>query len=433
MRQSSSEDIHNSVLITDPGGTQGALSIVRSLGRRNVATTLLTQERLVPALFSRWHSERVYCPSSLDNLEGFMTNLLRIARSGKYITVFPMGDNSLLPISEHRDQLAPYLKLALPSHESVVKALDKSQTLKAAEEIGIPTPKTFCPRNLTEAKDISTKIQYPAVIKPRWSCVWERNGKALYSRPYYVNSASDLLSTYAKVDKNFPAPLIQEYVPGYNISVGLLFDRGEPKATCFIRVYRTIPITGGTGVLRESVAPDPTLLRYSSDLLKRLHWYGVAEVEFRVDSRDLTPKLMEVNARFWGSMNVAIQSGVDFPYLLYLLAIGKQVRPVFNYRIGVKYRWLDGDEQNLRTILKGKQRLINLEPPNKLNAVLCFLKFYEKNIHYDGFTVSDPLPFFMNEAFYINGFVNGITKHFIHRAKEGCAPSNGLSPLVTMH
>jgi len=414
IEEMTSGDAHDRVLIADPGGCQGALPVVRSLGKRNVAATLLTQEGLVPSLFSRWHSERIYCPSSVDNLEGFVTTLLRLVRSRRYATIFPLGDNSVMPISERREQLTPYLKLALPSHESVVKAFDKSQTLKAAEEIGIPTPQTFRARNIAEVKDISTKIQYPAVIKSRWSYVWERNGKALYSRPYYVNSASELVSTYVKVDENFPAPLVQEYIPGYNISVALLLDRGEPKAACFIRVYRAMPITGGTSVLRESVLPDPTLLRYASDLLRKLRWHGVAEVEFRVDSRDLTPKLMEVNARLWASMNVAIESGVDFPYLLYLLIKGEHVHPVFSYRSGVKFRWLDGDTQNLRSTLRSEQRLLNVEPAKKLKAVLRFLKFYEKNIHYDGFTVFDPLPFFMNEAF----FIYGNAKNIIRNAKR---------------
>jgi predicted ATP-grasp superfamily ATP-dependent carboligase len=320
-------------------------------------------------------------------LEGFVTTLLRIARTGRYFAIFPLGDNSLLPVSEHRDQLTPCLKLVLPSHESVLKALDKSKTLRIAEEVGIPIPETFHARNTAEVINVSTRIQYPAVIKPRQSYVWGRNGKANYSRPFYVNSASELISTYAKVEKNFPAPLIQEYVPGHNISVALLFDHGEP-------------VTGGTSVLRESIPPDPTLLRYASDLLRNLDWHGVAEVEFKLDSRDSTPKLMEINARFWGSMIVAIESGVDFPYLMYLLAKGEHVLPVFNYKIGVKCRWLIGDVQNLCSTLRGEQKPINSESTNKAKTVLDFLKFYEKNMHYDGFTMSDPLPFFMDQVFY---------------------------------
>ncbi len=339
-------DLQDRVLITDPHVfyTQ---AVVGSLERKNVATTLATQNLLSPSLFSRWRPGRVYCSAPVDNLEVFIANLFRIVRGGKYLTVFPMSETSLLPISENRNQLASHLKLVLPSHESVEIACDKSRTLELAENLGIPTPVTFRASNLTEVQAISSKIQYPAVIKPRYSFVWGKNGKANFSRPSYVNSPSELVSVYTKVNEIFPAPLIQEYVSGYNISVPLLFDRGKPIAACSIKEHRTMPLTGGISVLRESVPLNPMLLKYASSLLKGLLWHGVADVEFRVNSKDLTPKLMEINARFWGSMKVAIESGVDFPYLMFLLAKGERLDPIFTYKIGVKCRWLIGDTQNL--------------------------------------------------------------------------------------
>jgi predicted ATP-grasp superfamily ATP-dependent carboligase len=388
------------------------LLIVRSLGKRNIGTTLMDREFMVPVTFSRWRSESVYCPSSFDNLDGFLTALLGNAKTGRYLTLFPLTDSSLLPISEHRKQLTPYLTLVLPSHESVLKAIDKSNTLRCAQELGIPTPMTFYPRNTDEVIDAASRIQYPAVIKSKRSFAWGRNGKANFSRPFYVNSPSELISTYAEVETNFPAPMIQEYVPGNNISVALLFDRGEPKAACSISVKRTLPVTGGSSVLRESIPPDRTLLRYASNLLRRLNWHGVAEVEFKIDSRDSTPKLMEINGRFWGSMNVAIESGVDFPYLLFLLAKGEKICPIFKYKTGVKFRWLNADSENLRLTLKGEPKLINTEPPNKVEAVLRFLKFYEKDMHYDGFTLSDPLPFFIEEVLHLYENAKNIKRRF---------------------
>jgi predicted ATP-grasp superfamily ATP-dependent carboligase len=404
-------DLRDKVLVSDISGSRGALLILRSLGRRNISTILMAQNFLVPARFSRWYSESVCCHYSFDNVDCFMRTLLGIARTGRYLTFFPLTDSSLLSVSTHREQLTPFLRLVLPSHESILKVIDKGETLKLAKDMGIPIPKTLCPRNINEAIDASVITGYPAVIKPRTSFVVAQSGEIKYSRPFYVNSSSELISTYAKVETDFPAPMIQEYVPGHNISIALLFDRGEPKAACAIKVTRTLPVTGGNSVLRESVAADPTLLRCASDLLKKLNWHGIAEVEFRIDSRDSTAKLMEINGRFWGSMNVAIESGLDFPYLMYLLAKGEQVRPTFKYRLGVKFRWLNADSENLRFTLKGEPKLIYIGPPNKLNAILRFLQFFERDLHYDGFTLSDPLPFFTDEAFYIYTNAKQIMRH----------------------
>ena len=94
--------------------------------------------------------------------------------------------------------------------------------------------------------------------------------------------------------------------------------------------------------------------------------------------------------------------------MLFLLAKGERFDSVFEYKIGVKFRWLNADAQNLRSTLRNEPRLLNQGPADKLNAVLRFLKVYERNLHYDGLTMSDPLPFFMDEALAAYGIINKV-------------------------
>jgi len=380
-------------LITDPDN-RIALSILKSLARRRVETAVTAENALALSFFSRYCKKSIYCPSASRDLRSFAATIQHIARKSGFLTVFPVSDVSLIAISEHRDKLSPYMKLPLPKRESVKKTFDKSLTMEAAAESGIPQPRTFSIHNTSELKDAARKITYPAVIKPKWSWVWNRK-PALHARPYYVNSSAELIRSYEAVHREFPFPLIQEYIPGHNVSVAVLADNSKPKAACCIRVYRTMPVTGGNSVLRESIDPDPVLLDYAYKLLKALEWHGVAEVEFRIDSRDKIPKLMEINGRFWASVDVAIESGIDFPYLLYRLVNGDNINPEFTYRKGVKSRWFIGDVQNLFATLKGEPRLARIKKPDKLKTLLSFLKFYEKDMHYDCFSFDDPLPFFI--------------------------------------
>ena len=77
------------------------------------------------------------------------------------------------------------------------------------------------------------------------------------------------------------------------------------------------------------------------------------------------PKLLEINPRFWGSLELAIRSGVDFPLLYAKAAMGEKLVPVHDYRAGVVCRWMfpgeilrymgqgRGRRESFRTFLKG--------------------------------------------------------------------------------
>lgn len=380
-------------LLTD-GENRIALSVLRSLARRGIETTVVGESAWALSFFSRYCKRKVICPSPKNDLAAFLGSVKNAIRRGDIGFLLPISDVSLMPISDHRADLTnPHVSLPLPSHESVKKAFDKSATMEAAIEEGIPIPKTFFPLSLKELKYASKKIPYPAVIKPRTSWVW-KNGHALYRRPSYVNSVSELIAAYNEVHGDFSFPMIQEFVPGNNVDIAVLCDRSEPKAACAIKEYRTDPVTGGNSVYRETVEMDAKLAKYAFRLLKVLDWHGVAEVEFKIDSRDSKPKLMEVNGRFWSSVDVAVKSGIDFPYLLYRQAMGENVGPSFTYKPGVKFRWLLGDVHNLIAVLKGEPKFSKISLSSKFRTFLDFIKLYEKDINYDLLSLDDPLPFF---------------------------------------
>ena len=70
-------------------------------------------------------------------------------------------------------------------------------------------------------------------------------------------------------------------------------------------------------------------------------------VEYKVDNRDGQLKLMEVNGRFWGSLQLALDAGMNFPLLYYRLAMGENAPSEFEYQPGVRSRWLLGDLDQL--------------------------------------------------------------------------------------
>ncbi len=70
-----------------------------------------------------------------------------------------------------------------------------------------------------------------------------------------------------------------------------------------------------------------------------LKWHGPAQVEFKRDTRDGSMKIIDVNSRYWGTLDVSIQAGVNFPLLACRMAMEGDIEPVFDYEVGMRYRW----------------------------------------------------------------------------------------------
>jgi predicted ATP-grasp superfamily ATP-dependent carboligase len=137
------------------------------------------------------------------------------------------------------------------------------------------------------------------------------------------------------------------------------------------------PLAGGGGIVNVTTF-EPELMEMAITLLKNLRWHGLAQVEFIIDARDNKPKLIEINPKCWGTLDLAIQAGINFPHLTCKLALDGDITPIFEYQVGLKYRWL------LSELVTVSQR------PNKWRAMHEFIKF-SQNIKYD-LWITDPMP-----------------------------------------
>jgi hypothetical protein len=148
-------------------------------------------------------------------------------------------------------------------------------------------------------------------------------------------------------------------------------------------------------VYAECVAPDEGLQRQSEALLDQLGWNGVAMVEYKRDIATGTPYLMEINGRFWGSLQLAIDAGVDFPNLLLAAELGQPVEPVVDYQIGVRWRWWWGSVDHLLARLRRSDAALAL-PPGELprwRAVAALLPPWREGDRCETFRRDDPRPF----------------------------------------
>ena len=358
----------NNVLVTD-GRSRASLAIVRSLGKRGIR--VISGEAFICTSFYSKYATRLFYPDPDKYPNLFMQKILEVVKENEIDVVIPVRDGATLLLSKYKKELSRFTRTPLADYDTLMKGRDKAQTLKIAMDNNIPCPQTYFIDGDDNLRKIMNKLKFPVVIKPHRSS-GSRGIK-------YVHSSKELLQAYSKVQNQYGEAMVQEYIPqGGAYGVSMLFNHGKPRAIFAHKRLREYPNSGGPSTLRESVK-YPEIEEYATTLLKALNWHGVAMVEFRVDPRDGKQKLMEINPRFWGSLQLAISSGVDFPYLLYKMAIEDDVKPVFEYKTGVKVRWL----------LLG-DILWFLDNPNKLKVLPEFLKF--KDLGYDILSLNDPLP-----------------------------------------
>lgn len=334
------------------GDTRAALAIVRSLGRRQVMVTVASEGRASLAGRSRWCAKTLTypCPSASPRM--FENWLVSAVKEMPDAVLFVSSDVTVSAAGRCRNRLPRLAQSLLPPQESLEIALDKSATLDLALKLGLPTPRSILVNRGQAAGEAASSLSYPLAIKAARSDPPHRYATA------YARSPAESQLVLGEVLRECPAALVQEVVRGQGTAIFALFDSGRPLATFAHRRLIEKPPWGGVSTLCCSIEPPPDALEFAIALLKELNWHGPAMVEFKRDAKGV-PYLMEINPRFWGSLQLAIESGVDFPYLAMQLALGESVepptaRPAAN-------RWVLGEIDSLITALlsgvPGKSRL----------------------------------------------------------------------------
>ena len=329
----------NAALVSD-GEWRKSLSVVRSLGKSDISVGVIGDSIFTLSFWSKYTKKRLYSTCASNNHERFKNNLLSILLN-KYPNnkpvFFPMEDETINWLSDNAVLMEQYCNFLIPPSKSLDIAQDKFKTMKFANDIEISTPNTYFFKSAHELKlyisSYSEKLNIALhLIKPTSG---SGSSGVVYS--------NDIL----KLDINkhwihYGPLLLQELIPlkGKIIGVSVLMSRNcIPIATFAHERLFQYPVTGGPSTDRVGIY-NKYLVDESVRLLTELKWSGVAMVEWKYDISTGEYKLLEINPRFWGSLELSVRSGVDFPYLYYLASLGVEINRNHKYLSGVRCRWL---------------------------------------------------------------------------------------------
>lgn len=387
-RSGTRQENMDTLLVLD-ANQRSALAATRSLGAKGI--TVITADSTPRSLAgsSRYATAYIRYPSPHEDPEAFVTALITMVNQHRIGTMLSMTDVTAGLVLQHRDRF-PAIAIPLPDRSAYEQLSDKGKLASLAQALGVRSPATHLLAGHETLADLDGKMPLPAVIKPVRSRTW--CGEQCVSAPVqYVESDDAARAAVVSARKRGPvALLVQEYIPGEGRGIFCLYDRGRPHTFFSHRRVREKPPWGGVSVLSESVATDREMRAMAEALLTHVGWHGVAMVEFKVRA-DGTPFLIEVNGRFWGSLQLAIDAGIDFPHLLYRLGKGQPPEPVSSYRIGQRLRWLLGDLDSLYLTLKARGGPGSVR--RKLQALRSFATFFQPQLRYEINRLDDLGPF----------------------------------------
>ena len=381
------------VLITD-GNERAALAAARSLVAARYEVFVSAPRERSLAGVSRGVKACTVPIEPLAEPQAYVAALAQhVDRQGIDI-LLPITDPSVEAVLEHRTAFDDRVFLPLPNLEAYRHASDKALSLELARRAGLAVPDTVV---LTAAdwRDMPDPDFFPAVIKPHRSVIsggGANGGKRKTGVRHVQNVDACRAALGALPTAAFPV-LVQRHVHGPGEGLFLLRWDGRPIAAFAHRRLREKPPEGGVSVYRESIAPPAALLAAGTRLLELLNWQGVAMIECKRDLATGRHVFMEVNGRLWGSLQLAIDAGMDFPALLMACALGATVPPTNGYRVGVRSRWFWGDVDHLYLRLKNGG-----DTRGKLAAVREFLRVRRGRDREEIWRWRDPGPFLLESA-----------------------------------
>jgi predicted ATP-grasp superfamily ATP-dependent carboligase len=378
------------VLVTD-GEERPALAITRSLGRRGISVLVGAERPVSLASASRYCTRTIVYPSPARAPGAFAQCLQDLVTRESIDVVMPVTDVTTHLVASNCHKLVPHTAVAAPAFEVFHQVADKTALVWLARGCGIPVPRTAFVDGAAQLDAVIDRVRYPAVIKPARSRIPTAGGWT-FTTVRYARSESELRQLYQTTDylARYPS-LIQERIVGPGMGVFVLCDRGRILASFAHRRVREKPPSGGVSVVCESIPVVPGLLEQAARLLRPLRWHGVAMLEYKQDRLTGTPFLMEVNGRFWGSLQLAIDAGIDFPYLWTKLVLGQSFDVPPSFTVGIRSRWLLGDLDHLLLRLRPNGRNLPDDAPSRLRTLAEFVMPHG-GVRHEVFRWGDPHP-----------------------------------------
>lgn len=329
------------------GHTRSALAAARSLGRAGEAVAVAAPHRPALAMWSRFATSTLLVPDPTTDAKLFADQVGDQAHGRRARVVLTGTAAATWALSRWRDRLPESAHLALPPHDALARAHDRTALFDLANTLGIGALETIRVQSVESVEPAlrrARKLGMPAKVRPLVGHL-EREERSLRAKEgVAVRRIRDLRRLlYRRPDLVDAGCIIEPRPAGRTFGYAAICDRGRPLVEIFQERRRERRMLSGVSTSAETIDVDPEIRRAGRTLLEALGWQGPAMIEFLRTEAEGALRLVGMIGRLWNSVQLAINAGIDVPLLLLKQAEGARLPEGRVARPGVQYRWLVGD------------------------------------------------------------------------------------------
>lgn len=298
------------------GGHVQGYGIVNIYGKNKIPSIVVDTTDICIARHSKYCVK--FFKSSYDTL---LKDLITLANGNTYSDwlLIPTDDYYVRILSQNKEILSRHFKVSVDCWANIENFFNKRLTYSLAENIGINIPITYYPDSIEDLKQLSPSMLFPCIIKPAIMLDFYRHFKR---KVFVCNNAKELTENYKRALEIIKAEeiIIQEIIPGSSenqYSVGLFAIEGKIINSLVARRKRQHPIDFGNATTFAETVNITELKIFAADIIKKISFTGICEVEFKFDERDKQYKFFEVNPRTWKWHSISEKAHVPFLISMY--------------------------------------------------------------------------------------------------------------------
>lgn len=329
------------LLITD-ADSKISLGIIRSLGLKNYEIEMFHHHKRPLCYYSKFCKKIHILPNYKS--KSFNTKFLKLLKKNKYDLLISVQYNSFYFLSKIKKKILRFTNFVCENHNKINFVSSKKKVNYLSKQIkdkNLSVIKTLKYKSIYKLGLKNINNNFPLVIKP----AHEQGGNS--KNIFYVKNFFEIKKVFNKVGntkKNILKYIIQKKIDGVGRGFFALSQNGKCLNTFQHQRIREMPISGGMSVAAKSIF-DKNLQRIGEKIVKKIKWTGLIMLEFKFHENKY--HLIEINPKFWGSLDLAIASNVDFPNKLVSYANGINSKKKDFYKLNIKFHWpLNGDLQN---------------------------------------------------------------------------------------